>query len=301
MELVPTEPEEPATNQIEGPISLLPDLTLLGIEESDKGICEDTYENRNALRSNKYTWIPVFDSNGEMTPFIQAISPEMMQAKSLVSLEDKKSLLQDPRNNNSDYLSGFDLIIDDVAKTMVPAWVVAATRKWLDIEEQRIEKNKLVRPSLKGPPQRCRFTKIDGNRCQYWTGGLVSDDGLCRNHLGRGLNETNSLERARARVRANALAATEQLEKLMDGATSEQVRLKAATEMLDRAGIRGGVEVDNNVNVVVQSASDIINDRIKRLQDGAKAKAELMEVVPPPEEEPVVYAEVVEDSEDANG
>lgn len=304
MDLAPQEPVEPAEPQIEAPVSLLPDLTLLGIEEADKGICEDTFENRKQLRLNKYSWIPVFDSDGEQTNFIQAISPEMMSAKALVSIEDKKTLLQDPRDINSDYITGFDLILEDNARTMVPAWVLAATRKWLQVEEQREETGKFVRPSLKSAPQRCKYMKVDGNRCQYWTGGLLSDEGLCRNHLGRALNETNNLERARNRIRANALAATERLETLMDSATSEQVQLKAATEMLDRAGIRGGVEVDNNVNVAFVSAADLIEQRIKKLQEGAKNKAELMAAVPPPEAEPepepIEYAVVVEDDEDEN-
>lgn len=300
MDLAHNEPDdEPATPQIEGPVSLLPDLTLLDIIEHDKGTCEDTFENRKKLRSHKYSWIPVFDSNGQTTEYIQAISPEMQQAKSLVSMEDKKSLLQDPDDRNSDYITGFDLIIDDSARSFAPAWVFAATRRWMALEQEREDKNKLVRPSIAGPPARCTYIKVDGIRCQYWSAGLVSDAGLCRNHITHTGLENNSIERARNRIRAGAHAAVERLEVLMDGATSEQVQLKAATELLDRAGVRGGVEIDTNVNIEVRSASDIIAERIKKLQDGAVAKAELMEAVatPPAEQNTgeVVDAEVVED------
>lgn len=296
----PTE-EEPVSPRIEEAPSLLPDLTLLGIDEADKGICLDTFENRKTLRAHQHTWIPVFDTEGEPTQFIQAISPEMMQAKALVSLSDKKSLLEDPRDRNSDYVTGLDLILESDADSMVPAWALAATRQWLRVEEKREETGKHVRPALAGPPSRCSYIKADGVRCQYWTGGRVTENGLCRVHLGKHLNgEANLLDHARNRLRSNALAASEQLEKLMDTATSEGTRLKAATEILDRVGIRGGVEVDSTVHMEVRPAADIVAERMERLRknqlrlEQAKADAEALAA----EEENTVYVEVVEDSDD---
>jgi hypothetical protein len=56
----------------------------------------------------------------------------------------------------------------------------------------------------------------------------------------------------------------------MTNAASEPVRLKASTEILDRAGIRGGVEFDANVNVTdARPASSIIAERLARLSSGA--------------------------------
>ena len=56
----------------------------------------------------------------------------------------------------------------------------------------------------------------------------------------------------------------------MENALSEPVKLKASTEILDRAGVRGGVEVDANLNVTdSRSAADIVADRLARLSRSA--------------------------------
>jgi hypothetical protein len=59
------------------------------------------------------------------------------------------------------------------------------------------------------------------------------------------------------------------LEDLMENAESEPVKLKAATEILDRAGIRGGVEIDTSVNIDVRPAAQVIAERLDRLAQGA--------------------------------
>jgi hypothetical protein len=63
--------------------------------------------------------------------------------------------------------------------------------------------------------------------------------------------------------------AVDKLEELMEYAESEPVMLKAATEILDRAGVRGGIEIDSNVNIDVRPAADVINERLNRLAQGA--------------------------------
>jgi hypothetical protein len=67
--------------------------------------------------------------------------------------------------------------------------------------------------------------------------------------------------------------AVDKLEELMEFAESEPVKLKAATEILDRAGVRGGVEIDTNVNVDVRPAAQIIAERLERLSSGALSEA----------------------------
>jgi hypothetical protein len=52
---------------------------------------------------------------------------------------------------------------------------------------------------------------------------------------------------------------------MMESAESEQVKLKAATEILDRAGIRGGIEIEAKVEVSERPADDIIRERLARL------------------------------------
>jgi hypothetical protein len=85
--------------------------------------------------------------------------------------------------------------------------------------------------------------------------------------------------------------AVDKLEELMEYAESEPVQLKAATEILDRAGVRGGVEIDSNINIDVRPAAEVINERLNRLAQGAiHAAARLSQ-----EGMDVVDAEVVTD------
>jgi hypothetical protein len=55
----------------------------------------------------------------------------------------------------------------------------------------------------------------------------------------------------------------------METAESEPVKLKAATEILDRAGVRGGIEIDTSVNIDVRPAAQVIAERLDRLAQGA--------------------------------
>jgi hypothetical protein len=61
----------------------------------------------------------------------------------------------------------------------------------------------------------------------------------------------------------------------MESAQSEPVRLKASTEILDRAGVRGGVEIDVGVDVTVRNPHEIIKERLARLAAGAQHMLEL--------------------------
>jgi hypothetical protein len=92
------------------------------------------------------------------------------------------------------------------------------------------------------------------------------------------------------------------LEELMETAESEPVKLKAATEILDRAGVRGGIEVDTSVNLDVRPAAQVIAERLQRLAVGAtEAAAKLAEagIIVPMDEDPKIQdAEIVTDEED---
>jgi hypothetical protein len=107
-----------------------------------------------------------------------------------------------------------------------------------------------------------------------WGSGRPVDDGLCRVHL-RSLKHKTSddIERAREKLMQAAPYAVDKLEELMEFAESEPVKLKAATEILDRAGVRGGVEIDTTVNVDVRPAAQIIAERLERLSSGALSEA----------------------------
>lgn len=290
--------------QIDTPINLRPDLSQYGIEEIDRGICEDTFENRQALRRAKMNWLPVYAVNGIPTGQIQALSPEMQSQQRLLSLEEKRAILEDSSDKNSDYITGYDLLAESAADYAVPPWVVGATRMWAKQQNETGGDPSNLHGKKPLPlPVRCKAIKDDGIRCQLWSGGRPQDDGLCRIHLGSLRNKpTDSVERARSRLTQAAPVAVDVLEQLMDSAESEPVKLKAATEILDRAGVRAGFDLNTDVTIDVRPAASIIAERLQRLATNALDAQRRFEVDPEPAsdtvEPEIIEAEVVVDSED---
>jgi hypothetical protein len=268
---------------------LRPDLTMYGIDEVDRGVCEDSYENRSVLRANRLSWQSIFNEDGEASPYIEVLSEEMKAARSLHALEDKRILLTDERNNNSDYVTEEALLVEEKSDSLVPLWVLAATRTWLRVREARAAGDTDKMKSLVGPPTRCRFIKSDGLRCQLWCGNRITDDGLCRTHLGTRFNNlTGAVQRARERAYQAAPTAIQLLEHLMESAESEPVKLKAATEILDRAGVRGGIEIDARVDLTVLPAAQILEERLAKLRNNQLENRRALEAstqVTPAEEE----------------
>jgi hypothetical protein len=86
---------------------------------------------------------------------------------------------------------------------------------------------------------------------------------------------------------------------MMTNAESEPVKLKAATEILDRAGIRGGVELDTNVNIDVRPAASVIAERLNRLAINANdAASKLVDLgIKVEVEKDIIDAEVVEEKD----
>lgn len=273
-------------NELTGDIR--PVLSDYNIEEVDRGICEDTYENRSILRAHKMGWNLVYDGDGQPTGLIQVLSPEMKQAQSLSSIDSRKAILVDERDPNSDYLTEESLLIEEASDTLVPLWVIGQTRSWIRIRD-KIKKEPETKTIYEGAPARCRFIKSDGVRCMLWCTGRKTDDGLCRTHLGTKQNNiTGAVQKARQRAYQAAPAAIQILEDMMESAESEQVKLKAATEILDRAGIRGGVEIDAKVEINERPADDIIRERLARLVPTVAKITEKEETLE-------IEAEVVED------
>jgi hypothetical protein len=265
---------------------LRPDLSELGVVEHERGVCEDTAENRTTLRRAGLKWDTVYDGMGSPMGLIIARSEESLRERRILSLTEKRPLLSDPTNNNSDFLTGLDLILEDAAIKLSPPWVVAASRKY--IEQQR--KGGSDNPNRKplALPHRCRTVKTDGIRCMLWSSGRPADDGLCRLHLGKIRRPGQDVERARAKIVQSAAYAVDVVEELMESAQSEPVRLKAATEILDRAGVRGGVEIDVGVDVTLRSPADIIAERLQRLASSAVYAASLLPDVKVIDAEPVM-------------
>lgn len=280
--------------EIDSPINLLPDLTLWGIEEIDRGVCEDTAVNRTIIRSNSGYYQPVYDAQGKDTNLIQVISAEMRAAA--LTGGNKKYILTDNRNADSDYITGLRLLMDPSSFDTVPAWVIASSRAWREIEKNR-EKNPNYRSTVIGPPARCSAIKVDGHRCQMWTNGTANYGDFCRAHVaqraGEDTNRPHSLAQARRRLETASVQAVDKLIDLMEKADSDSVMLGAARDVLDRAGIRQGIDINNTINVG-PSAADMIAKRLDKLRENA---LKVQSLLPVAETETVVYAEVVEDDE----
>jgi hypothetical protein len=267
----PSEEEKPVI-EIDEPVNLRPDLSAIGINEVERGICEDTYENRGILRRAKMGWDTVYSSNGVPTGLIMARSEAMATERRMLSLAEKRPIMVNPESPNSDYLTGLDLLAESASDYLVPPWVVGATKMWVKEQDDPVASEKRKPTAL---PHRCRAIKDDGLRCMLWSSGRPKDDGLCRVHL-RSVKKRpgEDIERARAKLTQAAPYAVDMLEDLMQHATSEPVKLKASTEILDRAGIRGGMEVDATVKAVdTRPAAVIILERLNRLASSATVVA----------------------------
>jgi len=250
---------------VETPYDRRPNLEELGIIEIERGICQDTFENRAILRRSMLKWSPVFDDqSGAATNLIIARSIEQDKERALISINNKKQLLSDPGNVNSDFLTGLDLLLDDDAQKIAPPWVIGATRNWLKEQEEGGPKSAKRAPL--GLPGRCRMTKTDGTRCQLWNSGRIKDDGLCRIHLGSTRRTANNVEIARQKISQASTYAVDVLEELMETAVSEPVKLKAATEILDRAGVRGGMELNVDIKNTDRSPAEVLAERLARLE-----------------------------------
>lgn len=265
LEQDPEDTSEKITPTVDVPFDRRPNLEELGILELERGVCEDTFENRGILRRAMLKWSPVFDDQtGAATNLILARSIEQDKERALISINNKKQLLSDPGNINSDFVTGLDLLLDDDALKISPPWVVGATRAWLKEQEEGGPKSEKRAPL--GLPGRCRMIKTDATRCQLWNSGRIKDDGLCRIHLGSTRRTANNVEIARLKISQASSYAVDVLEDLMESAISEPVKLKAATEILDRAGVRGGIEVGIDVRGNERSPAEILTERLARLE-----------------------------------
>jgi hypothetical protein len=282
---------------IDETLDLRPDLSLIGLEEVEKGVCEDNYQNRAILRKAKLSWDPVYSDNGVPTGLIRARSKETTIERRIQSLAEKRPIMVVPTDHNSDFLTGLDLLAEEATDYLVPPWVMHSTRLYLKEQEEGYN-NPKRQPLCQ--PHRCRHIKDDGIRCMLWSSGRPKDDGLCRIHLRSTQHKTSDdIERARNKLMQAAPYAVDKLEELMEFAESEPVKLKAATEILDRAGVRGGIEIDSNINIDVRPAASVIAERLNRLASGAVESAARLAnagVTVEPDKE-ILDAEVVEDGE----
>lgn len=122
------------------------------------------------------------------------------------------------------------------------------------------------------PVVRCTYIFPDthdrpGEQCKRWS---IRGAQKCVKHGGNLANVRQHaeavVEAARLRLIESADHAVDWLLDLAENSTSDAVRLKATTEVLDRAGVRAGVEVDLNVNVN-QDPGTVLRERLAKLRE----------------------------------
>lgn len=268
----------------------VPDLDSVGIEEIEPGVCEDTYANRRKLRLAKWLWQAVTDEKGEYTGTLQVIDETLSTRRRLSLWERKMPLLSDSKDPWSDYLPAMELAAD----ADIPHWVREAIREREEQAGQGVPRHER-RPI----PFRCEMVRSDGTRCWNWASG---DEGVarCYPHLtSKSLGEDRLIQAAKLRLIQAAPAAVDKLEELMESAGGEAVRLRASVEILDRAGVRAGVDVHQSVDVRVTDASEEVRLRLERLAANAQAAQEAREraeaAILAAQEQNTIDAEVVSD------
>lgn len=262
---IPSLPVEPPEIEVDTPFDLRVALDEIGIEEVERGICEDTFENRKKIREAKLQYLPVYSKTGVPNGLLQVVSKDTAALNRLTSLRQRIPILTDPKDFNSDYLTGIDLLVEPASDVLAPPWVLGATKYWRAEQENPPDLSKKQPAHL---PHRCNHVKSDSIRCMWWSSGKAKDSGLCRIHLRYiAKRTTEDIQKARDRLSQAAPYAVDQLETLMTEAISEQVRLKASTEILDRAGIRGGTEITATIeHTEARAPRDIINERLDNMR-----------------------------------
>lgn len=293
---------EPADLEIEAPPGLLPDLGEWGIEEIERGVCEDTLENRKIIRQRKGQSRVVFDTNGMPTGYIQVITAEMYQMAQGLS---KSSLLSDPDDFNSDYLSGVQLILAENSKHLAPTWVLNTTRTYLRQQDRKRDLGAdagLLQSRLITVPHRCNAMKADGTRCWGWSDGSTDTAGFCRTHARRtGKSQPLGMSThqiMRNRMMSGATGMLDKLEQLADS-EDERIALSAVRDYLDRAGFKAVEQVETKVEVTVTDAAEEVKKRLAKLKQGQEEKAKLLEQIRDAHaaEAETVEAEVVDDDQ----
>lgn len=122
------------------------------------------------------------------------------------------------------------------------------------------------KPSIEKPVPSIRCTEIkeDGDRCGRWTvrGGLK-----CQVHSTNAEKATAAKKVELARLKLVGLAddAVEVLKDLVKPGTNDAIRLKAATEILDRAGVKGATDIKIEVEHRVD-AGEVIRQRLEKMR-----------------------------------
>lgn len=267
-----------------------PTLARFGIEEVEANVCEDTFENRQALTNAKVRF-KVFEP-GLIEVDLDGAGDDLNSRHA--NMYDKyRIILQNSKDPWSDYLPFDELPLDYMESA--PAWIQRHLNKYHDALEEGVREDKI--PVL---PRRCSRHRADGSRCWAWSWPAVSAAFQCKTHAPKfafdAVGQAAALRDAsRLRIADLTPHAVGVLEDLMLNSQVPAVRLKAATELLDRDGIRGGTEltVSGQIDHNAIDPAQVVRDRLQGLANRLAPKE--LEEAPAAPEGDIVDAEVVEE------
>ena len=260
-----------------------PSLTHWGIDEIEANVCEDTFENRQKLKA---IGIPfkIFDAG---LIEVQFQDYDELNKSHANQYEAKKIILDNPKNPWGDYLP-FDELPVDYMET-APAWIQRKLNEYRDAVDEGVPEHKL--PIL---PTRCKRMRADGSRCWQWSWPAPSTQGFCRTHAPKyAFNATAQMAKLNDAAKLRLSQLTEPslaaLEDLVLNSPVPHVKLKAATEILDRVGIRGGTElsVSGQIEHSGETPAELVSKRLDELAERLKP--------PTPIESEILEVEVEED------
>lgn len=235
-------------------------LEVMGLEEVEPGIILDTIENRRLLKSQSgdgvWDWERVRDEENQLTGYLRPLSPESRQVARKAVYDIRRPLLSDPENPWSDYVHPDEYPLD----VWMPWWVEMRLRGWREQTAEGVPESDRRRF-----PIRCTQLRTDNTRCWSWAGNPDKVP-LCKSHVPQtreALAQTPAY--ARERILEASVNAVDNLIYLSDHAEGEAVRLKASTEILDRAGVRGGVEIDISGEITQADPAKALSDRLAKL------------------------------------
>ena len=266
-----------------------PSLSNWGIEEIEANVCEDTFENRQKLNGAKIPF-KIFEPGLLEVVFEDY---DKLNKHHATQFEAKKIILANVRDPWSDYLPFDELPLEYME--IAPAWIQRHLNKYRDAIEEGVPAHKI--PVL---PNRCKRVRADGSRCWQWSWPAESANGFCRTHCDKyAFNATAQMAKLNdaAKMRLSQLTepSLQALEDLVLNSTVPQVRLKAATEILDRVGIRGGTElsVSGQIEHTGPTAADAVAERLNVLAERLEPKE--LEASDPTEPHDTVEAELLEE------
>lgn len=240
-------------------------LETLGIDEVEPWICEDSFENRAILRTAKYMWSQVIDEDGQPTGLIRSYSPEALVARRDSVWDSRKPIMENPSDIYSEFVGADDYPAD----FPMPWWLKQRIRAWATQAEQGVPPG-----DRRAFPTRCGTVRTDGTRCWNWASAPKKSP-QCKQHRPWTVEiEAQNAAIARIKLAQAAPAAADGLEELALGATSEPVRLKAITEILDRVGVRGGTEIEHHVEIEITNPAEKVRERLRVLAERSAAALE---------------------------